>query len=165
MTDSAVVIRPAGVHDLAGLVELEQTCSGMPWREISLRQDLTDHVAAHYWVAVDPAGAVVGSVSCWVVLDEAEIVNLAVLPLWRRRGIARRLLQHLIGQVKNLGVAKVFLDVRETNQAAIALYSGSGFMPVGRRSAYYADTGESAIIMSYIIGESDKQIVQLDNRR
>jgi ribosomal-protein-alanine N-acetyltransferase len=152
MTDSQVDIRPAGVHDLAGLVALEQACSGTPWHDVSLLQDLTDNAAAHYWVAVDPAGTVIGSVSCWVALDEAEIINLAVMPFWRRRGIARMLLHQLFKQMKALGVGKIFLDVRETNQAAIALYSQSGFRPVGRRPAYYVDTGESAIIMSQTIG-------------
>ncbi|MDW7659102.1 MAG: ribosomal protein S18-alanine N-acetyltransferase [Bacillota bacterium] len=164
MADGPVYIRPAGVHDLASLVELEQTCSGMPWHGNSLLQDLINNKAAHYWVAVDPAGMIVGYISCWVVLDEAEITNLAVLPKCRRLGIARKLLHHLIGRLQMLGVVKIFLDVRETNKAAIALYSRSGFLPAGNRPAYYADTGETAIIMSQLIGESDKGNVQKDNK-
>ena len=156
MSDNPVLIRPAVPADLESLVSIERSCSGLPWQRSSLMRDLTAHAAARYRVAEDVSGAVVGYIAGWVILDEAEIINLAVLPDWRCRGIGLQLLLGLITDLQAEGVGRFFLDVREKNEAAIALYRRAGFSPVGRRDDYYADTGESAIIMSHLIGESDE---------
>ena len=152
MRNEPISIRPAGINDLNGLAVLEQLCSGTPWQAESLYKDLSDNRAARYWVAVSARGLIVGYIACWLILDEAEITNLSVLPEWRRRGIAGRLLQHLIGQATAEGTACIFLEVREHNQAARQLYQRAGFAEVGKRQGYYADTGETAITMSKKIG-------------
>lgn len=89
-------------------------------------------------------GAVAGFVA-WreLAAGEAEILNLAVDPMHRRRGVATRLLEPLLARRQTTW----YLEVRESNAAARALYGKMGFREVGRRSSYYQDTGEAAVVM------------------
>ena len=81
------------------------------------------------------------------ILDEMEIINLAVHPQQRRKGIASRLLRDFIRMFETKGIRRIFLDVREKNVAAITLYKKFGFVQAGIRKGYYTDTGEDALIM------------------
>lgn len=145
-------VRSAVPADLPGLVSLEQACFAIPWSEESLRYDLCDHPAAHYFVADAPDGSLAGYAAFWQALDEAQITNVAVAPAWRRRGLGRLLLQALIGKASELALETLFLEVRSSNRPAIALYESAGFKSVGLRRAYYSDNGEDAIIMLKNIG-------------
>ncbi len=79
--------------------------------------------------------------------DEAEVLNLAVKPGERRRGAGGELLQAALEEFRARGVSRVFLEVRESNEAAIAFYAKQGFSRMGRRSAYYRDPDEAAVLM------------------
>jgi ribosomal-protein-alanine N-acetyltransferase len=79
--------------------------------------------------------------------DEAEILNLAVLAAWRRRGQASSLLAAALAQLRDRGVLRIFLEVRESNTAAIAFYNKHEFKAVGRRPAYYRNPDEAALRM------------------
>lgn len=74
-------------------------------------------------------------------------MNLATHPRARRRGVARGLLRRLVAEARAWGASRVFLEVRELNQAAQTLYASEGFEVVGRRRRYYNDTGEDALVM------------------
>jgi [ribosomal protein S18]-alanine N-acetyltransferase len=81
------------------------------------------------------------------VADEAEVLNLAVLTEARRQGQATALLAAATRQFQNSGVLRIFLEVRESNQPAIAFYAKHGFTPTGSRKAYYRDPVEDALCM------------------
>ena len=81
------------------------------------------------------------------VADEAEVLNLAVLAEARRKGQASALLAAAFDRFRRLGVTRVFLEVRESNQPAIAFYRKHGFAPSGRRKAYYRDPVEDALCL------------------
>lgn len=81
------------------------------------------------------------------VADEAEVLNLAVLAKARRKGQATALLTTAFEQFRNSGVLRIFLEVRESNQPAIAFYAKHGFIASGRRKAYYRDPVEDALCM------------------
>ena len=81
------------------------------------------------------------------VADEAEVLNIAVLTESRRKGQASALLTAALGQFRNSGVLRIFLEVRESNQPAIAFYTKHGFIASGRRKAYYRNPGEDALRM------------------
>lgn len=83
-------------------------------------------------------GGVAGLLLLRCAADEAELLLVAVDPDWRRRGIAARLLALAFDAARARGVGAVFLEVRESNAAARALYTGRGFADVGRRPSYYA---------------------------
>ncbi|RBM06338.1 ribosomal protein S18-alanine N-acetyltransferase [Novacetimonas cocois] len=87
------------------------------------------------------------------VVDEAEILTLAVDPAFRRRGMARTLLSWLRHVAASHGVARLFLEVGTHNAAAIALYQGAGFRTVGQRRRYYPD-GSDALVMACDIAPS-----------
>lgn len=93
---------------------------------------------------VEVGGEVAGfAVSRRTAPDEAEILNVAVAPTWRRRGLARK----LIARAAPAEVRTLFLEVRESNQAARALYLAAGFTEYGRRPGYYQHPAEAAVLM------------------
>ena len=95
----------------------------------------------------DQTDRLVGYILGRWVLDEMEIINLAVHPGQRRKGIASKLLTEFIRMFEAKGTRRIFLEVRERNVAAIMLYKKFGFVQAGTRKGYYTDTGEDALIM------------------
>lgn len=90
----------------------------------------------------------VGFVSGSYVIDEAELFNIAVLSEYRGNGIADKLMNCFENELSGLGVKKIFLEVRESNAAALSLYKKHGFEQSGLRKNYYIDPRENAVIMS-----------------
>jgi ribosomal-protein-alanine N-acetyltransferase len=133
--------------DLDAVVEIERLCFPAPWP----RQAFADELARP-WARLEilrhrATGRVVAFCNYWVVADEVHILNVAVRPEERRRGLAARLVSHMVEQAKR-GKARVLsLEVRVSNLAALGLYRRFGFRDVGRRPRYYADNGEDALLM------------------
>jgi ribosomal-protein-alanine N-acetyltransferase len=92
--------------------------------------------------------AIIGYVGGWVIVDELHLLTLAVLPEYRRLGVARRLLERLF-ESGDARIAKAGLEVRRSNRAAIVVYERFGFRSVGVRRGYYADPPEDAIVMEW----------------
>jgi ribosomal-protein-alanine N-acetyltransferase len=90
---------------------------------------------------------VLGYSIAWQIADEAELANLAVAPAARGAGIGRALLDDLLQAIETRGGATVYLEVRESNEAAKALYRSRGFEEVGRRKGYYNRPPEDAVIL------------------
>jgi len=89
----------------------------------------------------------VGYVIAHHAVDEAEILNLGVSPGWRRVGIGRALINEVIALLRERGISSVFLEVRESNDAAQRLYESLGFTRVGRRRHYYRRPPEDAVVL------------------
>jgi len=148
-------IRPATAADIDAIVAIERVAfSDPPWSRSSFVRLLKDpYVQFLVAEAADPLGGppaaatVVGYVVTYVVVDEADISNLAVSPECRGRGVGRRLLEAAIAGVESVGVRTVYLEVRESNTVALRLYDSRGFGVVGRRSAYYRHPAEDALIL------------------
>jgi ribosomal-protein-alanine N-acetyltransferase len=102
---------------------------------------------SYVWVA-EEGGEVIGMVAARSAGEEAEILNLAVLPQHRRRWLGHSLLECAIVRMRGTGATSVFLEVRETNVSAHAFYKLLGFAEVGRRRQYYRDPIEDAIVLS-----------------
>jgi ribosomal-protein-alanine N-acetyltransferase len=81
--------------------------------------------------------------------EEGEILNVAVAPENRRQGLGAGLLDHALGDLKQRGVSTIFLEVRASNEAALALYVGKGFQPIGRRRDYYRRPMEDAMVLRW----------------
>jgi len=100
------------------------------------------------FVAEDDAGGLLGYAVCSRVADEGEILNLATAPEARREGTGRRLVEAALDWFRGEGVARVFLEVRSSNDAAIALYAAAGFATLGVRRNYYRMPTEDAVTMA-----------------
>lgn len=92
-------------------------------------------------------GELVGFAGYFAAADQADILDVAVAPAHRRRGIARSLMETVLAEAEKDGVQTVFLEVRASNTPAIALYTSLGFTPSGKRKNYYTDPREDAILM------------------
>ncbi|HEY1458966.1 MAG TPA: ribosomal protein S18-alanine N-acetyltransferase [Casimicrobiaceae bacterium] len=130
----AVRWRPMHESDVAIVAELESQAHIAPWSAANFR----DALAAGYGTTV---GELDGEIVAYAVLmlapGEAQLLNLTVAAASRRHGIGRELLRRLIDDALDRGADQCFLEVRESNLAALALYAAEGFMPVARRAGYY----------------------------
>jgi [ribosomal protein S18]-alanine N-acetyltransferase len=139
-------IRSAQQPDLPALLEiLAQSPEAANWSAAGL-QSVFEQNVRHFLVAAEGA-EVVGFVAGRVLADEAEILNLAVAATHRREGLGRALVRSLLFTFAAEGVASVFLEVRESNHAAIAFYERMGFEPAGSRPGYYSNPAEGAVVM------------------
>jgi ribosomal-protein-alanine acetyltransferase len=136
-----VLWRPLVETDIEAVVALECAAHAAPWTAGNFR----DALAAGYGLAVGVAN---GTVVAYGVLlfapGEAQLLNLTVAPEARRLGIGRALLRRFLADARARGAEQCFLEVRMSNEAAIALYAQEGFVPVARRVGYYPVQGPSA---------------------
>jgi len=142
------LIRRASLTDVRSICDIEKLSFPSPW---SLWCFLAEYANSQSTILV--AGPhrpepweVWGYIVFWVVAEEMHILNLAVHPAHRRRGIARALLSAALAQARSQGVTVVSLEVRPSNVAALALYQSFGFQEVGLRPRYYNDNNEDALI-------------------
>jgi ribosomal-protein-alanine N-acetyltransferase len=144
-------IRPAGLTDVRSIWEIEKLSYAAPW---SLWCFLAEYANSKSTILVagppppDP-WEIWGFVVYWVIADEMHLLNLAVHPIHRRRGISRVLLTSALEQARRQGAAVVWLEVRPSNQAALNLYQSFGFEEIGIRPGYYTDNGEDALIYAF----------------
>jgi len=138
-------IRPLTPADVPVLGELERACFADPWTDASLREALASPLCLG--MGAEQRGRVVGYVMAREVGGSGEILNLAVAPGERRGGIGRALLGAGLERLRELGAREVFLEVRESNQAARELYQREGFRPVGIRPKYYRRPVEDAVVL------------------
>ncbi len=142
-----LVIRGARRDDVDETAAIERRAFSDPWSAGSFRA-LFGNPIVHFAVAEDAiSGRVLGYVVSWYVVDEAEIANLAVADDVRRGGIGARLLDHALDIARERRSRVVFLEVRESNTSARALYASRGFEVAGRRSKYYRKPVEDALVL------------------
>jgi ribosomal-protein-alanine acetyltransferase len=151
-------IRPANDSDVAAMVAIERASFSDPWTPAALASTLRyDHMRVlvaeeRGELDRDGAGGAVGYVVAMVAGQEAEIADLAVSPTARRRGIGRALLDRLLAELAATRVEAVFLEVRESNEGARALYESRGFRGIGRRRGYYRSPMEDALLLKRELG-------------
>ncbi len=141
-----IIIRTMSRELIDDVYEIEKSSFNTPWSRKSFEDELSNPNAVYFVATYDEKGA--GYLGGWVIADQYDINNIAVLPEFRRCGIASELLKTLISFCKENKLSPITLEVRESNEAAQALYKSFGFKPIGTRNKYYRDTGEDAIIMA-----------------
>jgi [ribosomal protein S18]-alanine N-acetyltransferase len=141
------VIRKMTLEDVPAVIELDQKSFSLPWPERSFRFELTDNPASRCWVT-ELDGRIVCMLVAWLMVDEVHIATLATDPDFRRQGIARSLLSHVLRRLIEEGARSSFLEVRESNLAAREMYGKFGYQQTGRRRRYYRDNDEDAILMT-----------------
>jgi ribosomal-protein-alanine N-acetyltransferase len=157
-------VESAGLEDLVALTDLERRCQSHPWSEASFREAIQAQERCLVLVLRAPEERLSQGQGlrayCVIetVADEAHIHNLAVALEHRRQGLGRKLLGLALEAAERRGVAVAFLEVRASNQAALALYRGLGFAPVGIRHGYYTEPLEDAIVLSRRAGEGSAPV-------
>ncbi len=144
--EDSIGIAPATLADIEAVAQLEVIAFADPWTRQAFEAALRER-HARFRVAHAADGLLAGYLVAWFVLDEGEIANLAVVPTSRRRGVARALLESIIAEARASRIARLFLEVRESNAAARALYVSMGFTPIARRPRYYRKPVEDAIVL------------------
>lgn len=133
--------------DLGGVQLVEQTAYDYPWSRAVFRDCL---LAGYYSLVLEVDGNVSGYSIMSIAAAEAHVLNLCVHPDVRRLGYGRRLLNALLFRAQDAGVKQVFLEVRPSNEAALALYRSAGFREIGIRPAYYQarEGRENAVVLA-----------------
>lgn len=127
------------------VARLERVCFQDPWSERSIASELENPLSL--WLVAMEEDRLLGYVGSQTVLDETDMMNVAVDPAARRQGVARALIQELIDQLKQRGSRKLSLEVRASNLGAIRLYESLGFVRLGCRPGYYRNPREDAWIL------------------
>ena len=138
-------IIPMNESHVAQIAALEKQCFSDPWSENSVASELENPLSL--WLIAEEDGAVCGYVGSQTVLDETDMMNIAVHPDCRRKGIAAALITELVSRLKARGSRVLRLEVRESNFSAIALYEALGFTQLGLRKNYYKNPKENALIL------------------
>ena len=143
-----VEIVPASEQDLAALAEMAAQCFSDPWSENIFRQTMCCCYNRIWCAKID--GMLCGYAAISRTGDAVNLDDIAVAPAFRRQGIGRQLLDWAHRQFPE---SEFWLEVRESNAAAIALYESAGYEQVGFRKRYYRDPEEGAVLMTRRVGE------------
>ena len=130
---------------VAQIAALEKICFSDPWSERSIASELDNKLA--FWLVAVEGETVAGYIGSQTVLDETDMMNVAVHPDFRRKGIAEALILELVDHLRRMGSHCLTLEVRASNAPAIALYEKLDFREIGRRKNYYRNPREDALIL------------------
>jgi ribosomal-protein-alanine N-acetyltransferase len=139
-----MIVRMNESH-VKAVADLEKICFSDPWSENSVASELKNKLAL--WLVAEEEGRVAGYIGSQTCTDESDVMNVAVHPDFRRRGIAEALVNSLVEELKAIDSHSLTLEVRASNVPAISLYEKLGFSEVGRRKNYYRNPREDALIM------------------
>ena len=137
----------AGPDDVSAVEALQRRAFTNAWGAEAIRWELENTDVARLYVARAPDGSLVAYCACWMIFDELHINSFAVEAAWRRRGVARRLLAHVLDAAITAGAHSATLEVRASNHAARGLYEGLGFKVESVRRDYYQEPREDALIL------------------
>lgn len=132
--------------DILEVVAIEEEAFATPWTEEIFEHEMSSNNYAHYIVAVED-DKVIGHFGMWIVIDECQITNIAVLLKHRGRGIGEALLRNAMDYCAELEVRVMTLEVRVSNRTAQNLYRKMDFQDGGIRKRYYTDDHEDALVM------------------
>ena len=140
-----MMIVPMNESHVAQVAELEKICFSDPWSEKSVASELNNPLA--FWLVAEDNGRVAGYIGSQTVLDETDMVNVAVHPDYRKQGIATALIVGLVEELRKMGSHSLTLEVRASNENAIRVYQKLDFQQVGCRKNYYRNPREDALIL------------------
>ena len=135
-------IKEATLGDIAEIVKIENACFSTPWSEESLKESLKSECSHFYLAEAD--GKTAGYIGVQIFSGEGYVTNVAVLPEYRRQGIAKALIEKALENDMQF----LTLEVRESNTPAINLYKSLGFETVGKRPKFYREPEEDAVLMT-----------------
>lgn len=132
--------------DIDAVLAVEVASFSAPWSREAFENEMTINQFAKY-LLLEVDGTVVGYCGLWLVMDEAHITNVAVVPELRGRKLGEKLMVKVMDMLRDEGVTMMTLEVRVSNYIAQSLYEKLGFSKGGIRKKYYSDNGEDALVM------------------
>nr|WP_239454391.1 ribosomal protein S18-alanine N-acetyltransferase [Bacillus suaedaesalsae] len=145
------------VEDIDDILKIEHSSFATPWSAEAFYSEIVNNPYASYVVMQD-SDEIIGYCGLWVVLEDAHITNVAVLPEYRGRKLGEALMSQALELAKALGANHVSLEVRVSNEVAQRLYRKLGFQNGGIRKRYYTDNNEDALVMWVNINETSDHI-------
>ena len=142
-----MIVRKMVLADVQQVYNLSKACFTEAWSKASIEQEVMNPVAS-YFVA-EQEQEIIGYAGLWHVLDEGEVINIAVHHTKRGKGIGRLLLEKLLSEAQIKGLQVIHLEVRTSNRIAQSLYESYGFKPIAVRKGYYRKPLEDAMIMEW----------------
>lgn len=144
ITSSVQCVRLA-LPDSSAIHQLEELCFTLPWSKEQIEKSFEQKAFLAY--GLKEKGQLVAYVLLYHFDEQMEIVNIAVTPSLRSKGLGRALLNFVLHRAKDLGILSLILEVRPSNAPALGLYNSVGFAQIGTRPRYYSDTGEDALLL------------------
>ncbi|WP_455474277.1 ribosomal protein S18-alanine N-acetyltransferase [Bartonella sp. B30(2025)] len=144
--------------DSMSLSQIHQRCFIPAWEKQTFDNFLKDHSIFGYKVyPIDQPDHVLGFCLCRLILDEAEMITIAVLPHYRRQGIGHLLIDSVLHHLHRACAIKLFLEVAETNLSALKLYQRFEFQKIAKRPGYYQAKNNriDAIVMQKTFKQKD----------
>ena len=141
-----IVIRYMESEDVWQVADIEKKCFSEPWSEKAFNDTLSDD--NYMYIAAASGKRVVGYAGCVMSPPEADITNIAVESEYRRMGIGEMLMEQLAKKLSERNIETVFLEVRQSNEAAKELYRKQGFEYIGVRKNFYRKPDENGILMA-----------------
>jgi [ribosomal protein S18]-alanine N-acetyltransferase len=146
MINDSLLFRHMREDDIEQIVNIENLSFATPWSRESFFNELNKNQFATY-VVMEDGEKIIGYCGMWLIVDEAHITNIAVLPEYRGRKLGDALLAKVIETARDMGAKSMTLEVRVSNHVAQNLYRKYGFKNGGIRKGYYTDNHEDAIVM------------------
>jgi ribosomal-protein-alanine N-acetyltransferase len=140
-----IVIQRMTEEDVKEVARLEKICFSDPWTKETFMEELQLKISIP--LVVKLGEELVGYTCLWHLDDQMEVANFAVSPGYRRRGIGEEIMKRVLSEAKERGCKSIILSVRESNFAALKLYTKFGFVEMGRRKKYYRLPAEDALNM------------------
>jgi len=146
--ETPITLHPVTTEDIPKILKIESISFHSPWTEGMFLEELTNPFSHAFLAKTRADGKVIGYIFYQTAVQEMHILNLAVHPLHRSKGVGTLLLHHSLSQTRQSDLARfVYLEVRDNNFPAILLYRKFGFTPLGIRKNYYPKEHVDAIIM------------------
>lgn len=134
------------LNDIDEVLKIEHASFTLPWsREAFYNELLNNHFSKY--ILLEDEGKIIGYCGLWVIIDEAHITNVAVLPEYRGKKLGEALMLKVMEVARESGALRMTLEVRVSNHVAQSLYRKLGFEDGGIRKRYYSDNQEDALIM------------------
>ena len=146
-TAASFAISALALDDMPSVKAIERAGQAFPWSDSMIAEELSCDHAYHFGARIDRNAPFSAFILCRMFCSELAIHNLCTDPEKRRRGLATALIRHVIAHARDRGARAAFLEVRPSNDAAVALYSREGFSALNLRKKYYAN-GDDALTLT-----------------
>ena len=146
MNKDMLMYRSMSMDDIPAILAIEQEAFSSPWTEEAFVNELRNNMFAKY-VVMEYGGHLIGYGGMWIIVDEAHITNIALLPEYRGMKLGEALMAKVMELAREMGAMRMTLEVRVSNERAQSLYRKFGFEEGAIRKQYYTDNMEDALIM------------------